>query len=141
MQENRHVNYRGIDLFVGWENGSGVAVSELPAKAGVYAEIYWPERGVRIGETGRSIRGKIRHDIRWFTSMMDGSAPPEQLRRTLPIAEAAKATGAQGFEFFVVSDNPLLAEKNLRQECERFLFRWLATAQGWVNWNRQVSWR
>jgi hypothetical protein len=93
-----------------------------------------------IGETGDSIRGKIRRNIYWFKRMHNGTAPPEQLRRTLPIAEAAKATGHEGFEFYVVSDDPRLKEKALRQETERFLHAWAKQADGFVNWNRQKSW-
>jgi len=73
--------------------------------------------------------------------MHNGTAPPEQLRRTLPIAQAAKATGAEGFEFYVVSDDPLLEDKALRQDCERFMFEWVRRAPGFVDWNRQWSWR
>jgi len=62
-------------------------------------------------------------------------------RRTLPIAEAAKATGLAGFEFYLVSADTRLEDKTLRQETECFLFAWADAADGFVNWNRQVSWR
>ena len=70
------------------------------------------------------------------------TGPPDQrdLRRTSPIAEAAKATGAEGFEFYVVSDDPRLNDKELRQGTERFLFKWAEQADGFVSWNRQKSW-
>ena len=73
--------------------------------------------------------------------MHDGSAPVEQLRRTLPIAEAAKATGVVGFEFYLVSADVRLEDKALRQETERFLFTWAEQADDFANWNRQISWR
>lgn len=73
--------------------------------------------------------------------MHNGTAPVAQLRRTLPIAEAAKATGVAGFEFYLVSADARLEDKNLRQEAERFLFAWADTTDSFVNWNRQVSWR
>lgn len=135
------LDYEGLRLNVSWLMGRSRSPGLLPAKPGLYAEIYWPERGVRIGETGRSIRGKIRHDIRWFKSMHAGTAPPEQLRRTLPIAMAAKRTGTVGFEFYPVSIDPRLADKELRQNAERFLFSWVRSQPQWVDWNRQVSWR
>ena len=135
------LEFRGIELNVNWVAGQGTPVNELPACAGVYAEIYWPELGVRIGETGISIRGKIRHDIRWFESMRDGTAAPNQLRRTLPIAMAAKKSGSNGFEFYVVSTDPRLLNKDIRQECERFLFKWLEGQIEYISWNRQKSWR
>ncbi|TNF58722.1 MAG: hypothetical protein EP307_11780 [Rhodobacteraceae bacterium] len=129
-----------VALNVDW-TGPGLPVDALPTTAGIYAEIYRPERGVRIGETGRSIRGKIRHDIAWFRAMRDGTAPDSQLRRTLPIAEAAKRTGDVGFAFFVVSEDPRLRDKDLRQSCERFMFDWVRRQSDWIDWNRQVSWR
>lgn len=135
------IEFEGIRLHVSWLPGRGSSPDLLPDRPGLYAEIYWPERGVRIGETGRSIRGKIRHDIRWMKSMRARTAPPEQLRRTLPIAMAAKRTGHVGFEFYAVSVDPRLAEKSLRQEAERFLFSWVRRQEELVDWNRQVSWR
>lgn len=135
------LDFDGVCLDVAWVPGRGHSPDLLPDKPGLYAEIYWPERGVRIGETGRSIRGKIRHDIRWFKTMHAGTAPPEQLRRTLPIAMAAKRSGAVGFEFYPISVDPRLADKELRQSAERFLFFWVRSQQHWIDWNRQVSWR
>jgi len=141
MTGDRIVKHQGISLRVDWRPGAGKLVENLPTTAGIYAEIYWPERGVRIGETGLSVRGKIRHDIRWFESMKSRTAPVAQLCRTLPIAQAAKATGTRGFEFFLVSADPRLADKELRQDCERFLFAWVRQVEGLVDWNRQRSWR
>ncbi|PKQ10802.1 MAG: hypothetical protein CVT70_17720 [Alphaproteobacteria bacterium HGW-Alphaproteobacteria-1] len=140
MTAQPFIIYRDIKLALNWQNG-GLQVEDLPARPGIYAEVYKPLMGVRIGETGVSIRGKIRHDIRWFNSMRDGTAPQAQLRRTLPIAQAAKATGAIGFEFHVVSVDLRLADKKLRQDCERFLFDWVRRSDGLTDWNRQRSWR
>lgn len=58
------IEHAGILLHTDWKPGGGTAPEDLPNLPGLYAEIYWPERGVRIGETGRSIRAKIQHDIR-----------------------------------------------------------------------------
>lgn len=137
----RFVEFEGIRLSVSWMPGRGASPHLLPDRPGLYAEIYWPERGVRIGETGLSIRGKIRQDIRWMESMHAGTAPPAQLRRTLPIGMAAKRTGRVGFEFYTVSVDPRLADKALRQEAERFMFSWVRGQTEFIDWNRQVSWR
>jgi hypothetical protein len=67
--------FRGVSLSPEFKRNCGLAVERLPATPGIYAEVYWPQRGLRIGETGRSIRGKIRHDIGWFKSMHNGTAP------------------------------------------------------------------
>jgi hypothetical protein len=138
--EPTKVLFQGLELNVEWTPGRG-PFSELPALPGTYAEIHWPSRGVRIGETGRSIRAKIAHDLRWFKGMQDGTAGPAQLRRTLPIALAALKSGPLGFEFYVVSCDPRLVDKLLRQNAERFMFKWVAGRAEYVNWNRQVSWR
>lgn len=135
------ITFEGLELNVDWVPGRGLPPGTLPALPGIYAEVHWPSRGVRIGETGRSIRAKIAHDLRWFRGMQDGTAGPAQLRRTLPIAVAAKKGGAAGFEFYVVSCDPRLADKALRQDAERFMFQWVANRPEYVNWNRQVSWR
>ena len=135
------VEYKDIRLNVDWSPKNRIPVEDLPTCAGIYAEIYWPKNGVRVGETGNSIRGKIRHDIRWFKSMHDGSAPPSQLRRTIRIALTAKKYGADVFSFYVVSANPLLIEKELRQECERYMFQWLEKHTMYDSWNHQKSWR
>ena len=135
------LEFSGLRLNVNWAQGRGIDPERLPNSPGIYAEIYWPELGVRIGETGNSIRGKIKHDIRWFEGMKNGTEKPEQLRRTLPIAMAAKRTGKIGFEFFVVCADPRLSDKALRQECERHLFDWVREHPDYEDWNRQTSWR
>jgi hypothetical protein len=134
------LRFKDIELNISWVAGTG-SPANLPALPGVYAEIHWPSRGLRIGETGRSIRAKIAHDLRWFRAMQDGTAGLAQLRRTLPIALAARMTGADGFEFYVVSCDPRLAEKPLRQEVERYMFDWVRGEADYVDWNRQISWR
>ena len=135
------VDFNGIALDVDWRPDNALAVKDLPVRPGIYAEIHWPKRGVRIGETGVSIQGKIRHDVRWFQGMHLGTEKPEQLRRTIPIAVTAKEHGAQAFAFYVVSVDPRLADKALRQECERHLFQWLSDHPEYVSWNHQRSWR
>lgn len=135
------IDFSGIKLNVDWTPENAMPVERLPACAGIYAEIHWPKRGVRVGETGVSIRGKIRHDIRWFQGMHDGTEAPDQLRRTIPIAKTAREHGASGFAFYVVSDDPRLRDKQLRQECERYLFRYLEQHPDYDSWNHQYSWR
>ncbi len=138
---NGDPEYKGVKFNTSWTPGNSVHPDLLPSTAGIYAEIHWQSKGVRIGETGRSIRGKIKHDIRWFNSMHDGSAPIEQLRRKHPIALAARKCGSGSFSFYVVSKDARLSNKELRQECERFLFQWVEDNPKYNNWNRQTSWR
>lgn len=138
---NENPEYKGIKFNTDWNENNSLDVESLPNSPGIYAEIYWETKGVRIGETGRSIRGKIKHDIGWFNSMHDRSAPAEQLRRTIPIAEVAKKFGSKVFSFYVVSQDSRLEDKEIRQECERFLFQWVEENPRYINWNFQKSWR
>lgn len=135
------LKYKEIDLFVGWVEVNSMPADAFPTSPGIYAEICWPRKGVRVGETGKSLRGKIRHDIRWFKGMHDGTEKPEQLRRTSPICMAAKEMGLAGFKFYLVSKDPKLTDKQLRQDCERYLFDWCAKHQTLESWNFQRSWR
>jgi hypothetical protein len=134
------ITHEGVRLNVDL-HGAGLEVGALPTCPSVYAEVHRPSGGVRIGETGNSIRGKIRHDIAWFRSMHLGTAPVAQLRRQHPIALAARKSGAEGFAYFVVGDDPGLADKALRQSSERRVFNWVRAHPDWVDWNRQRSWR
>jgi hypothetical protein len=123
-------------------SGSSLSVPVLP---GIYAEIHWRTRGVRIGESGASLRQKFAHDARWLLQMHSATARPQDLRRLRmsnphPIVVHAAKDGPAAFEFFVVSSDPRLADRLLRQEIERSLFSWIAKHPEYVNWNRQVSW-
>ena len=135
------VEFKGIALNVDWRPENGLSVQDLPDRPGIYAEIHWPKRGVRIGETGLSIRRQIQHDVRWFQGMHLGTEKPEQLRRSIPIAQTAKEHGARAFSFYVVSTDPRLVDKDLRQDCERHLFQWLSDHTEFESWNHQKSWR
>ncbi len=140
------VEHRGVSLNLDWTPGNGSAVDELPPSAGIYAEVCWDKLGVRVGETGKSIRAKIRHDIRWFDAMHDRTAPASQLRRLEmsdphPIVVEAASEGSAAFEYYVVTDDPRMNDKEMRQECERYLFRWLEEHSDYESWNRQRSWR
>ena len=48
--------FQGIQLFTDFKPGAGSVVGSLPTTPGIYAEIYWPQRGLRFGETGRILR-------------------------------------------------------------------------------------
>lgn len=118
----------------------------VPAAPGIYAEIHWATRGVRVGETGNSLRGKFAHDARWMSQMHSRTAPESQLRRLRmndphPIVLHAAEHGPSAFEFFVVSSDGRLDDESIRHDVERFLFAWVRSQPHYVDWNRQVSWR
>lgn len=60
------MHFRGVlfDLPVVKGESEG-DVSNMPTLGGIDAEIHWPTRSVRIGETGNSMRGRNRSHMRW----------------------------------------------------------------------------
>lgn len=134
------VEFDGISLNVDWSIEKSSDPDRFPDVPGLYAIIHAYQLGVRIGETGNSLRRRIKREISWLNSMKARTASVEDLRRTLPYGLAAQLTGAPGFRFFVVSGNPRLVDKSFRQDCERFMFDWVRQNPTWVDWNRQKSW-
>jgi len=132
------VRFKRIDLKRRLDSRPGF-IPSTASSCRCVREIHWPTRGVRIGETGRSIRAKIGHDLHWFRSMRDGTAAAAQLGRNLPIALAARKSGAEGFEFYVVSSDPRLLDKALRQDVERFMFAWVRRQPTYVDWTARSA--
>lgn len=111
----------------------------MPRSPGLYAQVYWPDRAVRIGQSA-NIYHRLREATAWASAMNNGTARESQLRRTSALCERVKATGNEGFEYFVVADHPTLSDRALRLECEAFLFGWFAAtaaAGDWRNWNEE----
>lgn len=145
----KHV-FKDVELATDWNPGQGVNMaapsSSVPACPGVYAEVHWATRGVRIGETGTSLRRKFAHDSAWMAHMHAGTAPPSQLRRLAmrsphPIVMSAAQDGPSAFEFFVVTRDLRIANDTLRHDVERYLFSWVRQQRTYLDWNRQRSWR
>ena len=131
--------FKGIELNVNWAEGEGFSASDAAAVAGLYAQVYWPDRAVRIGQSS-NIRNRLREATAWANAMHRGRASEDQLRRTSELCERVKATGNEGFEYFLISRDQRLFEASLRLECEAFLFGWCESRseQGaWKNWNRE----
>lgn len=131
--------FRDIPLHVSWIKGKGFLAPDAPRTPGLYAQIYWPEHAVRIGQSS-NIRNRLREATAWANAMHLGTARDSQLRRTSELCERVKATGNEGFEYFLISDCENLAEQSLRLECEAFLFGWFMSfgePNGWRNWNKE----
>lgn len=131
--------FRSIPLHVNWVKGEGFSASEAPKVPGLYAQVYWPEYAVRIGQSS-NIRNRLREATAWANAMHRGTARDSQLRRTSELCERVKATGNEGFEYFVISEYQGFSEQLLRLECEAFLFGWFAASgepNGWRNWNKE----
>lgn len=133
------LTFGGVPLLVEWMEGKGLSAHEMPRSPGLYAQIYWPDRAVRIGQSS-NIHTRLREATAWANAMHLGTAREKQLRRKSELCERVKATGNEGFEYFVVSNHPCLSEKTLRMGCEVFLFGWFeatGASLGWKNWNKE----
>ncbi len=131
------VQYEGVRFSVNWRPGHGFDRQRAPRGSGLYSQIYWPDRAVRIGQSS-NIYSRVREAMAWAKNMQEGTARESQLRRTSPICERVKATGNAGFEFYTISADPRLKGRELRMECEAFLFGWFeATKEAghWESWN------
>lgn len=131
--------FRNIYLNVNWSKGGGFSARDAPRSPGLYAQVYFPEPAVRIGQSS-NIRNRLREATSWANRMHLGTASVEQLRRPSELCKRVKATGNSGFEYFLISGSPELSDKAFRLECEAFLFGWcvsFAEATGWKNWNEE----
>ncbi len=129
--------FREIELHVDWVDNRGFQPSDAPSLPGLYAQIYWPERAVRIGQSS-NIKQRLSEATAWANAMRNGTAAENQLRRTSELCQRVKQTGNEGFEYFLISDDPRFSEKSLRLECEAFLFGWFQSNSEhnrWKNWN------
>lgn len=147
------ISLLGVDVNVDWSQGRGVPLSarerasEIPASAGLYAFVHYSTQpaGIRVGES-ESIRARFVAHVGWLQKMRDGTAREADLRRLqMPDPDgfmvAARQHGRDGFEFHVLSADPRLTDKPLRQEVERGVFEWIRQQRRFTDWNRQRSWR
>jgi len=133
------MKFEDIELNVSWVEGEGFFAQDAPSVAGLYAQIYWPDRAVRIGQSS-NIRNRLREASAWANAMHHGTAHENQLRRTSDLCERVKATGNEGFEYFLISSDQQLVEASLRLKCEAFLFGWFKSRSEksvWKNWNKE----
>lgn len=130
----------GILLNVDWVKANDVPVDALPRSAGVYAQIHWKSNGVRIGESS-NIRQRHQESRSWLRGMHDGTADATQLRRNNVFCQAAKRDGEAGFGHCVISTDPALEDKGLRDEIERYLFAWVANHPVYHDFNFQPGYR
>ncbi|WP_188127745.1 hypothetical protein [Ruegeria intermedia] len=119
-----------------WHQGASPR-EKLPKAYGVYCEIVWPVRGIRIG-ISKNIWARHGNAASWMRSMKKGSG--SRARRVGPYANHAKDWGDLGLETFVLSTDPRPKDENLRYECETHLHRWAEEQSEWKNFNAE-KWR
>lgn len=126
----------GIEFNMDWREGTSPRPA-LPQRAGLYCEVIWPVRGIRIGRS-RDIRSRHDGHCSWMKSMKKGTG--SRTARSGPLADHARDWGDIGLETFVLSTDPRLADKDLADECERRLHHWAETQTMWKNFNGE-KWR
>lgn len=122
---------RGIEFNMKWEQGTSPRGS-LPRTYGIYGEIVWPVRGIRIG-ISENIWGRHGGAASWMRSMKKGTGARTQ--RCGPYANHAKDWGDLGLETFVLSVDPRLQDQELRFACETELHHWAEEQREWKNFN------
>lgn len=135
----RELDFEGIRLSLAFRPGEG-DVQRMPTGHGIYAEVHWPTRSIRIGESA-SVRARNLAHMRWADKHRAGTHGPKDANRQGAIVELAKAWGSGGLEYYLVSNHPRLADRVLRVECEKFLHEWARTQKDFVNMNTQRGYR
>lgn len=133
------MDYQGIILDLEFRQGFG-AVLDLPTGHGIYAQVHWPTRGLRIGES-QNVRKHNRAHIRWADRHRAGTHIGAIAARRGIIVDLVKKWGSEGLEHYLISDDPRLADRVLRVECEKFLHAWALTQTDYVNLNTQRGYR
>ena len=133
------LSFQGIKLNLEFRPGQGT-VDAMPTGHGIYAEVHWPTKSLRIGES-KAVRARNRAHMRWAQKHRDGSHTPKEAQRQGPIVELAKAWGAEGLEYYLISDDPRLADRELRVACEKHLHEWARKQTRFRDLNGQRGYR
>ena len=134
--------YRGIQFNLSFVEGEG-DVAKMPTHGGIYAEVHWPTRSIRIGETGISMRGRNRNHINWANKHRNGTHIEKKANRKGIIVNLVKEWGSEGLEFYVITDDPRVRgeDKELRVDCEKNLHEWARVQTEFRNINTQRGYR
>lgn len=112
----------------------------MPKGHGIYAEVHWPTMSLRIGES-QAVRARNMGHIRWADKHKAGTHNEKETLRRGIIVDLVKEWGSFGLEHYLISDHPLLADRVLRVECEKFLHQWARNQTTYVNLNTQRGYR
>lgn len=135
----RTLTFKGIQLNLTFAPGHG-DVNRMPVGHGIYAEVHWPTRSLRIGES-KAVRARNLAHIRWADKHRQGTHGPREAGRCGVIVELVKAWGSEGLEHYLVSNDPRLADRVLRVECEKYLHDRARNQTDFVNINTQRGYR
>jgi len=121
----------GVKFNMDWRQGASPRET-LPRDYGVYCEVIWPVRGIRIG-ISKNIWGRHGGHASWMRSMKKGTG--SRAKRSGPLANHAKDWGDMGLETFTLSIDPRLHNDELRNACETQLHQWAEEQTEWKNFN------
>ena len=133
------LEYHGIVLNLDFRPGAGDN-DRITIGHGIYAEVHWPTLSLRIGES-QNVRARNRQHIAWANKHRDGTHSQKEATRRGVIVELVKEWGSEGLEHFLISNDPRLADRELRVECEKFLHAWARTQTQYRNLNTQRGYR
>ena len=131
--------FNDIALDLEFSEGRG-DVYQMPTGHGVYAEVHWPTRSLRIGES-QNVRARNLAHIRWAEKHRLGTHSQKEALRRGRIVELVKIWGSRGLEHYVISRDVRLADRVLRVECEKFLHHWAREQTTYVDLNTQRGYR
>ena len=121
----------GIEFNMDWRQGTSPR-EDLPRDYGIYCEIVWPVRGIRIG-ISKNIWERHKGHASWMRSMKKGTG--SRTNRSGPLANHAKDWSDLGLETFTLSTDTRLREDGLRYACETQLHKWAEGQTEWKNFN------
>lgn len=126
----------GIEFNMDWSPGTSPRAM-LPRGYGIYCEVLWPVRGIRIG-ISKNLWARHGGHASWMRSMKRGTGARKG--RSGPLANHAKDWGDLGLETFVLSTHPSLQSEEVRLRCESALHAWAEEQTIWKNFNGE-KWR
>ena len=132
---NAVVQFMGVELQFQGEIGQSV---ELPKAPGIYAEVLWPAKGIRIGQA-KNIRSRHSRAKTWYRGKKIGRYPDQ--RKDGKLANYARAHGTDGLEVFVISSGPDFEDEIFRKCVEAHLHEWARTQTVWDNFNAESATR
>jgi hypothetical protein len=124
---------RGIKFDMEWRKGTS-PYEVLPRKRrGIYCEVFWSVRGIRIGQA-MNIFSRHRSHGRWMLDIQSGKIKGREGR---PMADHARDWGELGYETFVLSTDLRLANNETIDTCENELHSWAKRQTDWKNFNSE----
>ena len=135
------MRYKGVQFNLSFVEGKG-DVDNMPTHGGIYAEIHWPTRSIRIGETGISMRGRNRSHMRWADKHYNSTHNEKETNRQGTIVDLVKEWGSKGLEYYVITDDPKVrVDREFRVDCEKQLHEWAQVQTEFRNINTQRGYR